>query len=93
MIQSIPKWLEAVKCSFRVYQVILLQGMYSEIKYDGERVQLHKQGSQYHFFSRSLKPVMPHKVADLTESVPKAFPTGQDMILDCEVLLVDNTTG
>ena len=67
--------------------------MYSEIKYDGERVQLHKKGSQFQFYSRSLKPVLPHKVADLTESVPKAFPSGQDMILDCEVLLVDNTTG
>ncbi|XP_063690820.1 DNA ligase 3-like [Bolinopsis microptera] len=69
------------------------EGMYSEIKYDGERVQLHKQGSQFQFYSRSLKPVMAHKVADLTESVPKAFPTGQDIILDCEVLLVDNITG
>ena len=36
--------------------------MYSEIKYDGERVQLHKQGSQFQFYSRSLKPVMAHKV-------------------------------
>lgn len=67
--------------------------MYSEIKYDGERVQLHKQGDKFQFYSRSLKPVMPHKVADLTESVPEAFPTGQDMILDCEVLLVDIATG
>ena len=72
---------------------MISQGMYSEIKYDGERVQLHKKGSQFQFYSRSLKPVLPHKVADLTESVPKAFPSGQDMILDCEVLLVDNTTG
>lgn len=23
------------------------QGMYSEIKYDGERVQLHKQGNEF----------------------------------------------
>lgn len=38
-------------------------GMYSEIKYDGERVQLHKQGSDFKYFSRSLKPVLPHKVS------------------------------
>ena len=37
-------------------------GMYSEIKYDGERVQVHKKGSEFRYFSRSLKPVLPHKV-------------------------------
>ena len=36
-------------------------GMYAEIKYDGERVQVHKQGDRFEFFSRSLKPVQPHK--------------------------------
>jgi len=39
-------------------------GMYSEIKYDGERVQVHKKGSEFRYFSRSLKPVLPHKVRD-----------------------------
>lgn len=38
-------------------------GMYAEIKYDGERVQVHKQGDSFSYFSRSLKPVMPHKVS------------------------------
>lgn len=37
-------------------------GMYAEIKYDGERVQVHKQGSHFEYFSRSLKPVLGHKV-------------------------------
>ena len=37
-------------------------GMYSEIKYDGERVQVHKNGDNFSYFSRSLKPVLPHKV-------------------------------
>jgi len=37
--------------------------MYAEIKYDGERVQVHKKGSDFHFFSRSLKPVLDHKVS------------------------------
>lgn len=32
-------------------------GMYAEIKYDGERVQLHKKGDKFCYFSRSLKPV------------------------------------
>lgn len=37
-------------------------GMLSEIKYDGERVQVHKNGNKFSYFSRSLKSVMPHKV-------------------------------
>lgn len=37
-------------------------GIYSEIKYDGERVQLHKSETEFKFFSRSLKPVLGHKV-------------------------------
>lgn len=39
-------------------------GMLSEVKYDGERVQVHKSGNEFRYFSRSLKPVMPHKVDD-----------------------------
>lgn len=38
-------------------------GMLSEVKYDGERVQVHKRGSEFKYFSRSLKPVLPHKVS------------------------------
>ena len=37
-------------------------GMYAEIKYDGERVQIHKKGSTFQYFSRSLKSVTAHKV-------------------------------
>ena len=39
-------------------------GFYAEIKYDGERVQLHKKGDEFQYFSRSLKPVLPHKVKE-----------------------------
>ncbi|NXU96182.1 DNLI3 ligase, partial [Cettia cetti] len=68
-------------------------GMYAEIKYDGERVQVHKNGDHFSYFSRSLKPVLPHKVAHFKEFIPQAFPGGQSMILDSEVLLIDNKTG
>jgi len=68
-------------------------GMYSEIKYDGERVQLHKRGKEFKYFSRSLKPVMAHKVKHFAEHIPQAFPGGSDLILDAEVLMVDNKTG
>ncbi|XP_044532142.1 DNA ligase 3 [Gracilinanus agilis] len=68
-------------------------GMFSEIKYDGERVQVHKNGDQFSYFSRSLKPVLPHKVAHFKDYIPQAFPGGQSMILDAEVLLIDTKTG
>ncbi|XP_062816539.1 DNA ligase 3 [Anolis carolinensis] len=68
-------------------------GMLAEIKYDGERVQVHKQGERFRYFSRSLKPVLPHKVAHFEEFIPRAFPGGHSMILDSEVLLIDTRTG
>ena len=68
-------------------------GIFSEIKYDGERVQLHKRGKEFKYFSRSLKPVMAHKVKHFAEHIPSAFPTGADLILDAEVLMVDVNTG
>lgn len=67
--------------------------MYSEIKYDGERVQVHKQGSEFKYFSRSLKPVMPHKIQHFKDYIPKAFPHGKDLILDSEILMIDTSTG
>ncbi|KAG7217137.1 hypothetical protein INR49_027678 [Caranx melampygus] len=67
-------------------------GMYSEIKYDGERVQVHKNGDVFSYFSRSLKPVLPHKVAHFKDYIPQAFPGGHSMILDAEVLLIDTKT-
>ncbi|XP_053310863.1 DNA ligase 3 [Spea bombifrons] len=68
-------------------------GMYAEIKYDGERVQVHKSGDHFSYFSRSLKPVLPHKVAHFKDYIPKAFPGGNSIILDAEVLLIDTNTG
>ncbi|CAJ1063237.1 DNA ligase 3 [Xyrichtys novacula] len=67
-------------------------GMYSEIKYDGERVQVHKNGDNFSYFSRSLKPVLPHKVVHFKDYIPQAFPGGNSMILDAEVLLIDTNT-
>ena len=39
--------------------------MFCDIKYDGERVQVHKQGKEFRYFSRSLKAVVPHKVGEV----------------------------
>ncbi len=38
------------------------KGFFSEIKYDGERIQIHKDGDEYKCYSRTLKPVMEWKV-------------------------------
>ncbi|KAL5968856.1 DNA ligase 3, partial [Taenia solium] len=63
-----------------------------EIKYDGERVQVHKQGNRFVFYSRSLKPVELSKVEHLKVYILKAFPTAVDLILDSEILLLDTKT-
>ncbi|GMS84604.1 hypothetical protein PENTCL1PPCAC_6779, partial [Pristionchus entomophagus] len=65
----------------------------TEIKYDGERVQVHKNGDSFNFYSRSLKPVQEYKMEQLHTVIPVAFPGGDKLILDSEVLLVDNATG
>ena len=54
-------------------------GIYSEIKYDGERVQLHKIGDEFSYFSRSLKPVLPHKVKHFKDDIPKAFTKAKNL--------------
>ena len=54
---------------------------------------MHKDGDEFKYFSRSLKPVMAHKVKHFKDFIPKAFPNASNLILDAEVLLVDNKTG
>lgn len=57
-------WFQAEACKSVEYAMKKCpNGMYSEIKYDGERVQVHKNGDNFSYFSRSLKPVLPHKVS------------------------------
>ena len=44
-------------------------GMVAEIKYDGERLQLHYDGKQFRFFSRALKNVTPWKTQHVSKCV------------------------
>lgn len=64
-------------------------GVYAEIKYDGERVQVHKDGNDFLYYSRSLKTVQEHKIREVKDYLPKACPNAQSVILDAELLMVD----
>lgn len=92
MIPVLPMLAEACK-SVEMAMKKCPNGMFSEIKYDGERVQVHKKGNEFKYFSRALKPVMAHKVNHFKDYLPQAFPKGVDLILDAEVLMVDVNTG
>ena len=92
MTPVLPMLAEACK-SVEMAMKKCPDGMLSEVKYDGERVQVHKRGSEFRYFSRSLKPVLSHKVNHFKEYIPKAFPDGDDLILDSEILMIDANTG
>ncbi|XP_033641965.1 DNA ligase 3-like [Asterias rubens] len=90
MTPVLPMLAEACK-SVEMAMSKCPNGMFAEIKYDGERVQIHKQGDTFQYFSRSLKPVLPHKVTHIKDYLPKACPQGNSIILDSEILMVDKT--
>ncbi|XP_046819476.1 DNA ligase 3 isoform X1 [Vespa crabro] len=92
MTPVLPMLAEACK-SVEMAMKKCSNGMFAEIKYDGERVQVHKRDNEFRYFSRSLKPVMAHKIKHFKDYIPKAFPDGDDLILDSEILLIDNKTG
>ncbi len=64
-------------------------GMFVETKYDGERVQVHKNGNEFTFFSRTLKPITRHDVDSVSSFIVEAFPSVDTMILDSEMVLMD----
>ena len=93
LMQPIQPMLAAPCKSVEMAFAKCKNGIFSEIKYDGERLQLHKKGDKIAYYSRSLKPVMPHKVKHFKDHLSSAFPDGDDLILDAEVLMIDNKTG
>ena len=63
----------------------------AEIKYDGNRVQIHKAPgpeAPFQYWSRSLKPMKGDQVEHITPLMRHALPSGDSVILDGEVLLV-----
>ncbi|ASK51349.1 DNA ligase-like protein [Eptesipox virus] len=67
-------------------------GMYVEIKYDGERVQIHKNGDIIKYYSRNLKPVLEHKIESFNKIINQAFTNCDTIILDAELILIDTVT-
>lgn len=68
-------------------------GVAADLKYDGERVQVHRQMGQILYFSRSMKPVLDHKVEPFDCLIPMAFPGNADLILDAEVVMIEDNSG
>lgn len=54
-------------------------------------MQVHKDGTNFMYFSRSLKPMKEDQVENIAGSMPKACPSAETLILDGEVLLVSRT--
>lgn len=81
----------------------------AEVKYDGNRVQVHYDAGRFTFYSRSLKPMKDDQVADIEKHLPAALASGSSatssssgssgtghipsFILDGEVLLVTANGG
>lgn len=66
-----------------------LDGIYSEIKYDGERIQIHKSFDCIKYYSRNLKPILDYKIQSIEKYILKAFNNADNFIIDGEIILVD----
>lgn len=61
-----------------------------EIKYDGARIQIHKEGDEIRFYSRRLENVT-HALPDILENAKKAIKAGE-AIIEGEAVAVDPAT-
>ena len=57
-----------------------------EYKYDGARIQIHRQGAEVRIFSRRLSDVT-ESIPDIVEKI-RGFPTEKDFIIEGEVVAV-----
>ena len=67
-------------------------GIFAEIKYDGERIQIHKDGDKWRCYSRNLRDVQEWKVKGVQDYIEKAAPQVKSVVLDGELLLMDTKT-
>ncbi|QWO71564.1 DNA ligase 3 [Orgyia pseudotsugata single capsid nuclopolyhedrovirus] len=69
-------------------------GVLAEVKYDGERVQVHYTEQESKYFARSLKPVADHKTFNMHTDLTQALGAQTDnVILDAELVMVDTING
>lgn len=69
------------------------KGLVCEVKYDGERIQIHRFNGSFSFYSRSLKPVACRKIEQLKVFITQVFPANVNIIVDGELLMIDKVTG
>ena len=64
-------------------------GFLVEVKYDGERVQVHMlKSGEVRFFTRAGKAVPEHKTSGVADALRRAFPgRDREIILDSEVVM------
>ena len=62
----------------------------AEYKYDGERIQVHRKGDEFHLFSRRLENIT-HQFPDLIEFLKEATP--EEYILELEAVVIDPSSG
>ncbi|QWA14554.1 DNA ligase-like protein [Lumpy skin disease virus] len=86
-----PMLADVCKSSYYAFKKYK-DGICAEIKYDGERIQIHKDNNLYKYFSRNLKPVLFHKIEGFDEFLTSAFPSANNFILDAELILIDLNT-
>lgn len=75
-------------CAYSIKDIVM--DLY-EVKYDGERVQIHLTQESCVFFSRNHKPTKPCKVENLEQELRKGLIGVDNIILDGELIPVDET--
>lgn len=74
------------------YKRVENKGFTCEYKYDGERAQIHKFGSNYKVFSRNSEDLT-EKYPDLKDTIKNIEKNKEDFILDAEIVAYDPVIG
>ena len=88
-----PMLAETCKACSKAFEKCKSQIMYAEIKYDGERVQIHYDDTKCKFYSHSSKPVQEYKIDDVQQDITRACPNAKTLILHSEILVINTRTG
>ena len=83
-----PMLAEACKSAEKAFEKFT-NGILAEVKYDGERIQVHKNGNTFAYFSPNVKQVPEHKTEHIKDYISQAMSGADQLILDGEILLYD----